>query len=341
MSTQFEDIRLLEALLFAASEPLSIAKLKRHFAEDCALEPLLEELTALYANRGVNLVSVGDCWAFRTAADLASAMKIEKVTSRKLSRVAMETLAIISYHQPVTRAEVEEIRGVALSKGTLDILLEIGWVRPRGRRRTPGKPVTWGTTTAFLDHFGLSSLDDLPGFEELKAAGLIDARPAVVAMGQHGKLLDSDEADAEREDEDPLEEGDDPLQADFGDDMVPAEDGAEDGAENEAEVAVDKSNADIEAAGEEDTDGEADSVTERALDEEDDWDEGESEASEDFEAFETAAEEAPQDGEEISPHEQDEAHDPDGENAQDEEEEPPSDGSVAALQAEIKEALGG
>ena len=182
-------------LLFAASEPLPLAKLQRHFAEDCCqLEPLLEELTALYANRGVNLVRVGDSWAFRTAADLAPAMKIEKVTTRKLSRVALETLAIIAYHQPVTRAEVEEIRGVALSKGTLDTLLEIGWVRPRGRRRTPGKPVTWGTTTEFLDHFGLTSLDALPGFEELKAAGLIDTRPAVVAMGQHGRLLDAEEA---------------------------------------------------------------------------------------------------------------------------------------------------
>ena len=235
-TTQFEDIRLLEALLFASSEPLPPNKLKRHFPEDCELEPLLEELANLYANRGVNLVRVGDCWAFRTAADLAPAMTIEKVSSRKLSRVAMETLAIIAYHQPVTRAEVEEIRGVALSKGTLDILLEIGWVRPRGRRRTPGRPVTWGTTTEFLDHFGLASLDDLPGFEELKAAGLIDARPAVVAMGQHGRLLNAEEAAAEQEEEDPLEEGDDPLRADFGDDLVPDADADdENDAENDAE----------------------------------------------------------------------------------------------------------
>ena len=226
MITRFEDIRLLEALLFAASEPLPIAKLQRHFAEDSKLEELLEELSGLYGNRGVNLVRLGDCWAFRTAADLAPAMKIEKTTARKLSRVALETLAIIAYHQPVTRAEVEEIRGVGLSKGTLDTLLEIGWVRPRGRRRTPGRPVTWGTTTEFLDHFGLSSLDALPGFDELKAAGLIDARPAVVAMGQRGDLPGAGEVEAE---EDPLDDGDDPLEADFGEEFLEETPETEDG----------------------------------------------------------------------------------------------------------------
>jgi segregation and condensation protein B len=314
MTTQFEDIRLLEALLFASSEPLPVAKLQRHFAEGCALEPLLEELAGLYANRGVNLVRVGDAWAFRTAADLAPAMTIEKVTSRKLSRVAMETLAIIAYHQPVTRAEVEEIRGVALSKGTLDILLEIGWVRPRGRRRTPGKPVTWGTTTAFLDHFGLSSLDDLPGFEELKAAGLIDARPAVVAMGQHGKLLNAEEAEAEREEEDPLEEGDDPLRADFGDDLVPeTEDNGESAAAEvvEAEAAAEEI-AEEEIAEEEIADG-ADGVDGSA-----------------FAADESSPENA--DGGEVASTGPD-----DGEARKRAGEER----SVAALQAELKEALGG
>jgi segregation and condensation protein B len=235
MTTRFENIRLLEALLFAASEPLPIAKLQRHFAEDAKLEELLEELTGLYANRGVNLVRLGDCWAFRTAADLAPAMKIEKTTARKLSRVALETLAIIAYHQPVTRAEVEEIRGVALSKGTLDTLLEIGWVRPRGRRRTPGRPVTWGTTTEFLDHFGLSSLDALPGIDELKAAGLIDARPAVTAMGQRVVLPAAGEVEAE---EDPLEDGDDPLEADFGEALLEETPETEDGEPVDAPVAT-------------------------------------------------------------------------------------------------------
>ncbi len=191
MSSRFEHLRLLEAILFASREPLSDAQLSRHLPEGTDLASLLDELGASYANRGVNLVQVGDRWAFRTAADLAPMMKIESTAVRKLSRVAMETLAILAYHQPVTRAEIEEIRGVALSRGTLDILLEAGWIKPKGRRRTPGRPVTWGTTEAFLDHFGLSSLDALPGIEDLKAAGLLDARPAIAALSARGQLPES------------------------------------------------------------------------------------------------------------------------------------------------------
>src|SRR5690606_38267920 len=187
-ASDFDNLRLAEALLFASTEPLAPAQLARFLPEDCKIEPLLADLEALYANRGVNLVKRGGRWAFRTAPDLAPRMELENKVVRKLSRVALETLAVIAYHQPVTRAEIEEIRGVALSNGTLDALLEIGWIRPKGRRKTPGRPVTWGTSDAFLDHFGLESLDALPGIEELKAAGLLDARPALTALSDRGML---------------------------------------------------------------------------------------------------------------------------------------------------------
>jgi len=169
-----EKLRILEALLFAAAEPLDEAKLKSHLAETEDIATLLEELRAFYAGRGVNLVHVGGKWAFRTAQDLAYLLERFAVQERRLSKAALETLSIIAYHQPVTRAEIEEIRGVTTSVGTLDILLETGWVRLRGRRRAPGRPVTYGTTEAFLSHFGLESIKDLPGLAELRASGLLD-----------------------------------------------------------------------------------------------------------------------------------------------------------------------
>jgi segregation and condensation protein B len=179
----FEQIRLLEAMIFASAEPVSASGLAARLPEGADLDAVLGELGSLYANRGVNLVQVGDRWAFRTARDLGPSLKIETKVTRRLSRAALETMAVIAYHQPVTRAEIEDIRGVTLSKGTLDTLLEIGWVRPKGRRRTPGRPVTWVTTGPFLDHFGLESLDALPGLEELRAAGLLDARSAIATLG--------------------------------------------------------------------------------------------------------------------------------------------------------------
>ena len=228
MTERFTQLRLVEALLFASAEPLGRAQLMRHLPEDTDLDELMEELAGLYANRGVNLVHLGERWAFRSAPDLAPLMQIETTVERKPTRAAVETLAIIAYHQPVTRAEIEEVRGVALSRGTLDTLLEAGWIKPKGRRRTPGKPVTWGTTEAFLDHFGLESLDSLPGLAELKAAGLIDARPAVSALSARGELLAPDQAgeDSERvEDAEEAQEGEAPdtaeaLAADFGEDLV-------------------------------------------------------------------------------------------------------------------------
>jgi segregation and condensation protein B len=168
-------LRIVEALLFAASEPLSTEQLSATLPEGADLQSLLADLQANYANRGVNLVQVSGKWALRTAGDLSFLLRREAVEQKRLSKAGLETLAIIAYHQPVTRAEIEEIRGVAISKGTLDILLEIGWVRMRGRRRTPGRPVTYGTTVAFLSHFGLNEIADLPGMQELRGAGLLDA----------------------------------------------------------------------------------------------------------------------------------------------------------------------
>jgi segregation and condensation protein B len=180
---RFQLLRLLEAILFASAEPIGEKTLANRLPEGADLAGLLEELRGLYANRGVHLTQFEDRWAFRTAPDLADKLQIETEVTRKLSRAAIETLAIIAYQQPVTRAEVEEIRGVALSRGTLDTLLEAGWIRPKGRRQTPGRPVTWVTSDAFLDHFGLESREALPGLEELRAAGLLDARSAISTLG--------------------------------------------------------------------------------------------------------------------------------------------------------------
>ncbi len=194
-------LRMLEALLFAAAEPLDEATLKSRLPKDADIAALLAELQGLYEPRGVNLVKVGGKWALRTAADLAFLLRKETVEQRRLSRAGIETLAIVAYHQPVTRAEIEEIRGVGVSKGTLDLLLEIGWVRPRGRRRTPGRPVTYGTTEAFLQHFGMDRVGDLPGMDELKAAGLLDSSvPAGFAIPSPSDTLSPDE--------DPLDEAD-------------------------------------------------------------------------------------------------------------------------------------
>ena len=194
MSERMEQVRLLEALLFAAPEPLSEEELTRRLGEETDVAGLLGELSEHYAGRGVNLVRLAGGWTFRTAPDLAPNLRSERAVSRKLSRAAVETLAIVAYHQPVTRAEIEAIRGVALARGTLDRLLEAGWVRPRGRRDSPGRPLTWATTPAFLAHFGLDSLNELPGIDELRAAGMLDIGPAV--LGEGAEIVEQ-EAEAE------------------------------------------------------------------------------------------------------------------------------------------------
>ena len=171
-----DEARTLEALIFASATPVSPAYLAGHVPQGTDVDGILRALRVLYSARGVNLVSIEGHWAFRTAADLSFALRGDEHEVRKLSRAALEVLAIIAYHQPVTRAEIEDVRGVQTSKGTLDVLLEAGWVRFRGRRRTPGRPVTFGTTRDFLDHFGLEEIRDLPGLEELKAAGMLSGR---------------------------------------------------------------------------------------------------------------------------------------------------------------------
>jgi len=194
-----EELRILEALLFAAAAPLDENALASRMPAGTDVRALLIQLQREYAPRGVNLVRVGGEWTLRTANDLAWLMTHESVVTRKLSRAAIETLAIVAYHQPVTRAEVEEIRGVSTSKGTLDVLLETGWVRLRGRRKAPGRPVTYGTSDVFLSHFGLDALGDLPGLDELRGAGLVDTTiPADFAVP-----VPSDDP-ALRDDEEPL-----------------------------------------------------------------------------------------------------------------------------------------
>jgi segregation and condensation protein B len=198
-----EELRLLEALLFASAEPLDQATLAKRMPDGVDVKAALAQLQADYASRGVNLVRVANKWTFRTAGDLSWLMTRESTETRRLSRAAIEMLAIIAYHQPVTRAEIEEIRGVITSKGTLDVLLETGWIRPRGRRKTPGRPLTFGTTEAFLSQFSLEALGDLPGLEELKGTGLLDSRlPSGFSVP-----APSDDP-ALRDDEDPLEIGD-------------------------------------------------------------------------------------------------------------------------------------
>jgi segregation and condensation protein B len=203
IETRPEELRLIEALLFAASEPLDEKTLAKHLPAGVDVRAALKRLQIEYAARGVNLIHVGNKWAFRTANDLAWLMTHESVEPKKLSRAAVETLAIIAYHQPVTRAEIEEIRGISAAKGTLDVLLETGWIRPRGRRKAPGRPLTYGTTPEFLSHFGLEALGDLPGLDDLKGLSLFDGTlPAAFNVPEP-----SDDP-ALRADEDPLEPGD-------------------------------------------------------------------------------------------------------------------------------------
>ena len=228
-----DHIRIVEAVLFAAEEPLDVPNIKDKLPEGADVEAILALLDEKYAAAGFTLQKVGKKWTFKTAPDLAHALQKHVVQQRRLSRAALETLAIVAYHQPVTRAEIEDIRGVSVSKGTLDVLLESDWVKIRGRRRVPGRPVTYGTTDQFLLHFGLEHLRDLPGLDELKAAGLLDDRlPPGFAVPSPG--ADSDP------DEDPLADGDDgsdeelaPLEMDLPEEAHEAQGdtGIEDGAQ--------------------------------------------------------------------------------------------------------------
>ena len=198
---RFDDAveKMVEALLFAAAGPLSLKDLEQRLPDSVDVPQALASLQQRYAGRGVELVCVAERWCFRTSPDFAYLMTEERTEPRRLSKAALETLAIVAYHQPVTRAEIEQVRGVSLSKGTLDILLEMNFVRLRGRKRTPGRPVTYGTSDLFLEHFGLANLMDLPGAPEMKAAGLLDMNlPSGFEVPQPG---------SESADEDPIEDG--------------------------------------------------------------------------------------------------------------------------------------
>jgi segregation and condensation protein B len=194
--TQTDHLKILEAMFFASPNPLTPQAIHERLPQDADLNVLLSDLRAMYDGRGVNVVDINGAYAFRTSSDVAGALTIEKQVERKLSRAALETMAVIAYHQPITRAEIENIRGVATHKGTIDQLLEMGWVKPGKRRETPGRPLTWLSTNVFLDHFGLSSLMELPGLEDLKAAGLLDKRPAIDTVPDARDLFDSGDVSA-------------------------------------------------------------------------------------------------------------------------------------------------
>lgn len=194
--------RTVEALLFASNAPLSSATLHDYLPEDADLGAIMSALVEEYKDRGVNLVEISGQWAFRTAEDLGDYLQVVREEERKLSKAALETLSIIAYNQPVTRAEIENIRGVSTNKGTLDILLQEGWLKMGRRRETPGRPVTWITTNAFLDHFGLESLNALPGLDEMKASGLLDRRPAIDTVPMTSDLFDNTNEESENADND-------------------------------------------------------------------------------------------------------------------------------------------
>ena len=201
--TNLHYCRIIEALIFASPDAVTDKIIRQHLPDDVTYDAVMEQLLNWYGeNSGINLIKFDGNWAMRTAVDVAEHLKTIRESEKILSRAALETLAIIAYHQPVTRAEIEEIRGVSISKGTLDILLEMGWVRPKGRRRTPGRPITWATSAGFLDHFGLSQITDLPGLDELKKTGLLTAGQTISDVMRSDDLSHADTDDI---DEDQLE----------------------------------------------------------------------------------------------------------------------------------------
>ncbi|HEU0069957.1 MAG TPA: SMC-Scp complex subunit ScpB [Alphaproteobacteria bacterium] len=286
--------RLLEAILFAAAEPLDEATIAARLPDGADVPALIAEVAEIYANRGVNLVEAGGKWFFRTAEDLAPMMRVYSQQARKLSRAAIETLAICAYHQPITRAEMEEIRGVGLSKGTIDMLFEQGWIMPRGRRQTPGKPVTWGTTEKFLVDFGLTSLEALPGVDELKAAGLLDKRPAIQITDAALPLENDEPMQGESGEGNPLAE-DDRLMVDAAADfdngapaMARAEQNSGGDAEDEDEGGDDEDDEDEDfddESDDEDSEDEDSDDEDSDDDDEDDSDDDESDDDEDDDDF--------------------------------------------------------
>jgi len=271
-----DQLRLIEALLFASAEPLTVNAIRERMPENADVGGLLMALQKTYEGRGVALLNMDGHWAFRTASDLGDALSMKKDVQRKLSKAAMETLAIVSYHQPVTRPEIENIRGVAISNGTLDVLMECGWVKPGRRRETPGRPLTWVTTPAFLDHFGLTTLNDLPGMDELKSSGLLDARPAIDVttgslFGAEDEMLAEDLNDSDFDDE----EDDDAYDASVEEGVVVV--ASEEASENDEseEASEDEDSEDDFDDEESDELDEEDSEEEDSDDDDEDEDEGE------------------------------------------------------------------
>ncbi|TAL40005.1 MAG: SMC-Scp complex subunit ScpB [Alphaproteobacteria bacterium] len=285
-----EDIRLVEAILFATSSALTVGQISERFPADrvSLIPDVLEHIKEQYANRGVNLVQRDSRWAFRTATDLGDQLRLEKEQPKKFTRSAMETMAVIAYHQPVTRAEIENIRGVQTSPGALDALMEAGWIKPGKRREVPGRPVTWLSTQAFLDHFGLERLEDLPGMDELKAAGLLDKRPAIEAM----PTSDMFGEDENKQETDPQEVTDEDLIGKSGerdsDEVTASDDEAdEDEVSEDEDFDDDDENSDDdseEASDEEDSDEEdSDDEDDGDEDDDDDFDDEDEESDEDEE----------------------------------------------------------
>lgn len=273
-----EDVRLVEAMLFASANALSESQIAERFTPGRTkiIPDVLEHLREHYANRGVNLVQRDKRWALRTSTDLADSLRMEKEQPKKFTKAAMETMAVIAYHQPVTRAEIENIRGVATSPGALDALMEAGWIKPGKRREVPGRPVTWLTTQAFLDHFGLERLGDLPGMEDLKAAGMLDKRPAIEAMPT-ADMFDGDDG------EDPQEVTDEDL---IGKSAPDDEEGAGDDDQSRASDDADADDEDADFDNE-DADGDEDEDADTSDDDdEDDFDDADDDSADDEDADE-------------------------------------------------------
>ena len=247
-------VRIIEALIFASAAPVPRRHLEKHLPEGVVLDDVLAAIAARYGeDSGIELRSVDNAWAFRTKAEIASLLMIEKQVERTLSRAALETLAIIAYHQPATRAEIEAIRGVSISGGTMDILLEQGWIKPGGRRHTPGRPLTWKTTDAFLDHFSLDDITALPGLEELKQAGLLRSKTtlsdqnglaAIFAANEDEDSADDDSADDDSAGDDSADG--DSADGDSADDDSPDDDSADDDSADED--SADEDSADEDSA---------------------------------------------------------------------------------------------
>lgn len=274
-----QHLRLVEALIFAAVKPLEESELAKRLPDDVDVPNVLLDLAALYAERGVNLVKRGDGWAFRTAGDLGAILGKEVVVTRKLPKAAAETLAILAYQkggEGVTRAEIEDIRGVSVSQGTLDLLFEAGWVRPLGRKEAPGRPMLWGTTPAFLDHFGLKSLDDLPGIEELKSSGMLDGGPAIAYAARA-----NDDPLPGEEPVEPLGDGEDQAMPDGVTRAVNGDGNDEEALERAAlaDEILDTPEA-LEAEDEDQDDDESEDDEDSASDEDDDFDDDEDDVDE-------------------------------------------------------------